>query len=75
MISLQSQLRDDVVMMPVVAVALAPDVYGDGQQARQCCNAGHDSAHMDRAVQKVPVDNIVGQSISQVSEMENMIGH
>lgn len=33
MVGLQSQLRDDVVMVPVMAVALAPDVHGNGKEA------------------------------------------
>jgi hypothetical protein len=61
MVRLQTQFRDDVVMVPVEAISLAVDIQRKGEQATEPCDASHNTSHLHGAVYKVPVDYIVCQ--------------
>lgn len=63
MICLQTQFCDNVVMVPVEAVAFAVDVQRKGEQATEPRDASHNTSHLHSAVSKVPVDYIVCQPI------------
>ena len=46
-----------------MAVALAVDVHGQGEDAQGPRDARHDAAHLHGAILEIPVDDIICQSV------------